>query len=138
MYLQSYMLLRLGLNKSSFSYISISVIPPYPNPPSRLLGKLDYQITNVPVFFHIALGRTVIILMGTNPLLGPLEGVGPENLDFFWPLWHSLRLHCHFRAQNSLNDFQRSPLTLGRVMDLPASHRNHNVPRHINNRLVHE
>jgi hypothetical protein len=24
-----------------------------------------------------------MILMGTNPLLGPLEGVGPENLNFF-------------------------------------------------------
>jgi hypothetical protein len=27
-----------------------------------------------------------------NPLLGAFEGVGPVNLDFFWPKWHSLRL----------------------------------------------
>ncbi len=25
-----------------------------------------------------------------NPILGPLEGVGPENLNFFGPKWHSL------------------------------------------------
>ncbi len=25
-----------------------------------------------------------------NPLLGPLEGVGPENLNYFGPIWHSL------------------------------------------------
>ncbi len=24
----------------------------------------------------------LMLLMGANPLLGPLEGVGPENLDF--------------------------------------------------------
>ncbi len=32
-----------------------------------------------------------MILMGANPLFGPLVGVGPENLDFFVPKWHSLR-----------------------------------------------
>ncbi len=32
-----------------------------------------------------------LIVMGENPLLGPSEGVGPENLDFFWgPKWHLL------------------------------------------------
>jgi hypothetical protein len=30
--------------------------------------------------------------MGVNPLLGPLEGVGPENLDFFGPKQHLLEL----------------------------------------------
>jgi hypothetical protein len=29
------------------------------------------------------MAQEVTILMGTNPLLGPLEGVGPENRDFF-------------------------------------------------------
>jgi hypothetical protein len=29
-----------------------------------------------------------MILMGANSLLGPLAGVGPENLDFFGPKWH--------------------------------------------------
>jgi len=31
-----------------------------------------------------------MLLMRENPLLGPLEGVGPENLDFFGPKLHSL------------------------------------------------
>jgi hypothetical protein len=30
--------------------------------------------------------------MGANPLLGPLERVGPEDLDFFGPKWQVLRL----------------------------------------------
>jgi hypothetical protein len=31
----------------------------------------------------------VMILLRTNPLQGSLEGVGHENLDFFWALkWH--------------------------------------------------
>jgi hypothetical protein len=47
-----------------------------------------HKITNVPGF----LGRLdLIILMRANPLLGPLEEVGLENLDFFWPKWHSFR-----------------------------------------------
>jgi hypothetical protein len=35
--------------------------------------------------------------MGTNPLLGQLEGVGPKNLDCIGPKWHSIPC-CHFRA----------------------------------------
>jgi hypothetical protein len=34
----------------------------------------------------------LLILMWGNPLLGPSEGVGPENHDFFVPKWHSLCL----------------------------------------------
>jgi hypothetical protein len=30
-----------------------------------------------------------MILMRANPLLGTLEGLSPENLDFFGPKWHS-------------------------------------------------
>ncbi len=33
--------------------------------------------------------------MGANPLLGPLEGVGPENRDFFGP-WNG---HAHERRE---------------------------------------
>jgi hypothetical protein len=33
----------------------------------------------------------VMILMGANSLLGPLDGLGLENLDFFGPKWHLLR-----------------------------------------------
>ncbi len=32
-----------------------------------------------------------MILIGENPLLGPVEGVGPKNLDFFGPKWNLLR-----------------------------------------------
>jgi hypothetical protein len=31
-----------------------------------------------------------MILMGANPFSGPLAAMGPENLDFFGPKWHSL------------------------------------------------
>ncbi len=48
-----------------------------------------------------------MVLRGETSLLGALEGVGPENLDFFGPKWHSLR-SCRFRAQKSL-DFQGLP-----------------------------
>jgi hypothetical protein len=63
-----------------------------------------------------------MILVGANPLLGPLDGMGPENLenlDFFWPKWHA-RSRCYFRAQKGL-DFQGPPLLLALVMELPAS-----------------
>ncbi len=30
-----------------------------------------------------------MILMRANPLLGPFEGEGPENLDFIGPKWQS-------------------------------------------------
>jgi hypothetical protein len=41
---------------------------------------------NVPVVF---MARYVMILRGATALRGALEGVGPENLDFFWALkWH--------------------------------------------------
>jgi hypothetical protein len=32
-----------------------------------------------------------MILMLANPLLRPLEGRGPENLNFFGPKWHFFR-----------------------------------------------
>jgi hypothetical protein len=47
-----------------------------------------------------------MIFIGVNPLLGPLEGVGPEN-------------RCHFRAQKSL-DFQGPHLPMALVMDIPV------------------
>jgi hypothetical protein len=37
---------------------------------------------NVPVVY---MARDGMILMGENSFRGPLEGVGPENRDFFWP-----------------------------------------------------
>jgi hypothetical protein len=39
---------------------------------------------------------------GANTLLGPLEGMGLDNLDFLGP--NGTRFaRCHFRAQKSLN-----------------------------------
>ncbi len=38
---------------------------------------------NVPVVYMV---RGIIILMQENPFRGPLEGVGPENQDFFGPM----------------------------------------------------
>jgi hypothetical protein len=53
-------------------------------PGSRSEERLVSSITiNVPVVF---MGRDVMILMQANPFQGPLEGVGPENRDFFGPL----------------------------------------------------
>jgi hypothetical protein len=39
-------------------------------------------IIYVPVVYK---ARDIMILMRANPLHGPLEGVGPENRDFFGP-----------------------------------------------------
>jgi hypothetical protein len=38
-----------------------------------------------------------MILRAATSLLGALEGVGPKNLDFFGPKWHSL-CSGHFRG----------------------------------------
>jgi hypothetical protein len=47
--------------------------------------RREMNITiNVPVDY-IYMERDVMILMGENPFRGPLEGVGPENRDFFGP-----------------------------------------------------
>ncbi len=51
-----------------------------------------------------------MILMRANPLLGPLEVVGPKNLEFFGPIWHSLGS----LPKNSI-DFQGPPLSMALV-----------------------
>jgi hypothetical protein len=62
-----------------------------------------------------------MILMGANPLLGPMKGVGPENLDFFGP--------------KKVSVFKGPLLPMAQVMDLPASKSLR--PALINNRYVH-
>ncbi len=57
----------------------------------------------------------LMVLRGATSLLRALEGVGPENLDFFGPKWRSLR---------------SMPL----VMMLHPQ--NHYIPRHKNNRYI--
>jgi hypothetical protein len=55
-----------------------------------------------------------MILMRANPLLGPLEGVGPETSTFLGP--NDTRFECcHFRAQKSLDSGSNLPLAF--VMD---------------------
>jgi hypothetical protein len=73
-----------------------------------------------------------MILMRENPLLGPLEGVSPDNLDFLGPNGTHFAC-CHFRAQKSLN-FQGHPFQWLSKWIFP--HQNHYVQRHINNRYI--
>jgi hypothetical protein len=49
-------------------------------------------------------------------LLGPVKGVSLENLDFFGPKWHSLRM-LPFQGPKSLI-FQGLPLPVTLVMDV--------------------
>jgi hypothetical protein len=69
-------------------------------PPYSTLHNL-YRSIKLPVVF-MARYRYVMILMRANPLLGPLEGVSPENLDFLGPNGTCFAC-CHFRAHKSLN-----------------------------------
>ncbi len=76
-----------------FHYVPVTS-PPHQQPFSRTFKKstapykvhnlgLRYIITiNVPVVF---MAQYVMVLRGATSLLGALEGVGPENQDFFEP-----------------------------------------------------
>jgi hypothetical protein len=55
-----------------------------------------------------------MVLMHAASLLGALEGVGHENLNFFGPKWHSLRW-LPFQGPKSL-DFQGPPFPMPQVM----------------------
>jgi hypothetical protein len=99
----------------------------HPPPPEYLLTQHRCKETSPPLFHttthnnstwvHKTTNVSIVFMAlilngfeGATSLLGALERVGPENLDFFGPKWHSLRL-CHFRAQKSL-DFQGPPLPM--------------------------
>jgi hypothetical protein len=59
------------------------------------------------------------ILMGANSLLGPLDGVGPENLEVLGPKWHSL---CSLSFEGPKKSrFSASTLPMALKMDFPAS-----------------
>jgi hypothetical protein len=47
------------------------------------LSEILNAYRKLTIFVYMA--RDVIISMGENPFRGPLEGVGPENRDFFGP-----------------------------------------------------
>jgi hypothetical protein len=85
-----------------------------------------HKITNVTVFYIWRLD--LIILMhdfdAANPLLGSLEGVGPEISTFLCP--NGTRFaSCDLRAQ-SFNGHRNGY----------CSHQNQYVPRRINNRYI--
>jgi hypothetical protein len=62
--------------------------------------------------------------MGANNLLGPVEGMGPENVDFFGPKLHSIN-SVPFQGPKK-SDFQGPPF------QWPSKwiflHQNHYVP----------
>jgi hypothetical protein len=77
----------------------------------------------------------LMVLRGATSLLGALEGVNPENIDFFGHKWHSLRL-CHFRAQKS-NDVAplktityRARKTTGTIIVNIRSYTDNGLPPH--------
>jgi hypothetical protein len=76
-----------------------------------------YKKLQIYLFFKWRLDLT--ILMRANPLLGPLEGVGPENIDFLSPNGTKFAC-CHIRAQKGLN-FQSPTLPVALEIDLSAS-----------------
>ncbi len=53
-----------------------------------------------------------MILTRENPFPGPLEGVDPENLDFFGP-WNGNYSECHLGQKKS--SFKGPPLSMARV-----------------------
>jgi hypothetical protein len=61
----------------------IRIRPKVPDPdPQHWLSVLHIITINVPVVF---MARYVMVLRSTTSLRGALEGVGPENRDFFGP-----------------------------------------------------
>ncbi len=71
-------------------------------------AKLVYL--KLPIYLFFIWRLDLMIFIGENPLLDPLEGVGPENLDFL-DLSGTCFAHGHFRAQKCLN-FHGPPLPL--------------------------
>ncbi len=78
---------------------------------SRLFWALKWQpaklmYIKIPMDLFFIWRLDLMIFMGANLLLRPLDGVGPENLDFFVPKWQSLR-------PNKSLDFQGPPSSNG-------------------------
>jgi hypothetical protein len=51
-----------------------------------------------------------MILMGTNPLFGLLEGVGPENINFFLGPNGTCFARCHCGAQRVFKKFDQQQI----------------------------
>jgi hypothetical protein len=69
----------------------------------------------------------------TNPFLRPLEGVGPENLDFFWAQM-TLAVLVAISGSKKVSIFRAHPIQWYSKWIFP--HQNHYVPLHINNRYI--
>ncbi len=92
--------------------------------PSIPVRHFRAQITiNVPVVF---MARYVMNLRGATSLRGALEGVGPENRDFFGP-WNGTSKASAIWGQK-IRDFQGPPLPMPWVMMLHPSKSLHTVP----------
>ncbi len=66
-----------------------------------------HKTTNVPV--QLFLWRLyLMVLRGATSLLGALEGLGPENLDFFWPKWHERTPQNHYVLRHKNNRYINS------------------------------
>jgi hypothetical protein len=76
------------------------------------------------------LGLDVWIWMGGKSISRAVWWVGPWNLNFFWPKWHSLR-SLPFQGPKKFW-FQSQPLQTVLVTDFPPS--KSIGPAHINNR----
>ncbi len=68
-------------NETLLSLLSIGLPPQWPEGQENQGGVQDLTI-NVPVVF---MARCIMVLRGATSLQGALEGVGPENRDFFGP-----------------------------------------------------
>jgi hypothetical protein len=69
--------------------------------------------------YLLFLSRYVMVLRSATSLRGALEGVGPENRDFFWALkWHE-RASAIWTQKS--RDFQGPPLPMPQVMMLHSS-----------------
>jgi hypothetical protein len=61
--------------------------PPPPHPPHPM-SSLHFHPAreNIPIYVPVVfMARYAMILRGATSLRGALEGVGPENRDFFGP-----------------------------------------------------
>ncbi len=50
-----------------------------------------------------------MIFLWANPLLGPLEGEGPENVDSFEPKWQLALLFSSFQGPKTFRFLRTDP-----------------------------
>jgi hypothetical protein len=87
----------------------------------------------LPIYLFSKWGLDLMILMGANPLLGPLEGVGPEYRDIFETQMALASLDV-ISVPKIILIFRSPPFQWPSSWICP--HQNDFVPRHINNRYI--